>query len=293
MSDADLLDIARRVAGAARPDEQVEAYVVRSRETEVEVFGGEVESLTTAVVEGIGVRVVVDHRQGYAWAGSFEPSVVEETLREARDNAAFGEPDEWYALASPADANGVTPPTLDVWREELGSVPTDEKVRVALELERATKAVDPRIRNVESAGYGDSLTIGNYKLVCQSYTQDSNANYDTDFALMDVYRGGKKIAQMSPEKRFYQASQTSSTIVAIHSTPLRDLYVVFEGRNPDTNRPILKVFLNPLVSWIWVGVAIIVAGTFLALLPGLRPALSSRLVASVEPARELQPVGGD
>jgi cytochrome c-type biogenesis protein CcmF len=141
-------------------------------------------------------------------------------------------------------------------------------------------------------GYGDSLTIGNYKLVCQSYTQDSNANYDTDFALLDVYRGDKKISQMSPERRFYTASQTTSTIVAIHSTPLRDLYVVFEGRNPETNKPIIKVFLNPLVSWIWVGVAIVFAGTMLALLPGIRPLISNR-AAPAMPARELQAVGGD
>jgi cytochrome c-type biogenesis protein CcmF len=141
-------------------------------------------------------------------------------------------------------------------------------------------------------GYGDSITIGNYKLVCLSYTQDSNANYDTDFALMDVYRGDKKIDQMTPERRFYTASQTTSTITAIHSTPLRDLYVIFEGRNPETNKPIIKVFLNPLVSWIWVGVAIIFAGTVLAILPGIRPMLSNR-AAPVMPARELQAVGGD
>ena len=141
-------------------------------------------------------------------------------------------------------------------------------------------------------GYGDSLTIGNYKIVCQSYTQDSNANYDTDFALLDVYRGGKKLTQMAPEKRFYNASQTTSTIVAIHSTVLRDLYVIFLGRNPETNRPIIKVFLNPLVSWIWVGVAIVFAGTVLALLPGIRPMLSSK-AAAVMPVRELQTVGGD
>ena len=141
-------------------------------------------------------------------------------------------------------------------------------------------------------GYGDSLTVGNYKLVCLSYTQDSNPNYDTDFALLDVYRGDKKLTQMAPERRFYTASQTTSTMVAIHSTLLRDLYVVFEGRNPDTNRPIIKVFLNPLVSWIWIGVAIVVAGTFLALAPGIRPALSGRSTP-VLPERELQTVGGD
>ncbi|MEK6397570.1 MAG: heme lyase CcmF/NrfE family subunit [Terriglobus sp.] len=140
-------------------------------------------------------------------------------------------------------------------------------------------------------GYGDSLTIGNYKLVCQSYTQDSNPNYDTDFAIMDVYRGDKKIDQMTPERRFYNASQTTSTIVAIHSTVLRDLYVIFEGRNQDTNKPIIKVFLNPLVSWIWAGVAIVFAGTVLALLPGLRAQLSNKPAPVAE--REFAAAGGD
>ncbi|GAA3764320.1 heme lyase CcmF/NrfE family subunit [Terriglobus aquaticus] len=141
-------------------------------------------------------------------------------------------------------------------------------------------------------GFGDSLQIGSYKLVCQSYTQDSNPNYDTDFALLDVYDGPKKITQMAPEKRFYNASQTTSTIVAIHSTPLRDLYVVFEGRNPETGRPIIKVFLNPLVSWIWIGVGIVIAGTFLSLAPGLKPALS-RSTAPLPLQPELQTVGAD
>jgi len=155
---SDLLEIARRVAVVARPDEQVEAYVVRSRDTDVEVFGGEVESLTTAVVEGVGVRVVSDHRQGYAWAGSLDESVIADTLQDARDNARFGEPDEWYALADKHDVDGVGAAALDLWRDELAKVPTDEKVAIALELERATKAADSRIRNVESASYGDSLT---------------------------------------------------------------------------------------------------------------------------------------
>ncbi len=58
MSRDDLLEIARSVARAARDGEQVEAYVVRTRDTDVEVFGGEVESLTTASVEGVGIRVI-------------------------------------------------------------------------------------------------------------------------------------------------------------------------------------------------------------------------------------------
>ena len=120
--------------------------------------------------------------------------------------------------------------------------------------------------------YGDTLTIGPYSLVCQSITQDSKPEYDTDYALLDVYRNGKQITQLSPEKRVYFAGtdhEQSSTIVALHSTAQADLYTVFEGKNPDTGRPIIKVFLNPLIAWIWIGVSIVVVGTFIALVPNL------------------------
>jgi cytochrome c-type biogenesis protein CcmF len=121
----------------------------------------------------------------------------------------------------------------------------------------------------QEMGLGDTLSIGPYRMVSQSITQESNANYDTDFAVLDVFRGDRKITQLSPEKRFYQASQQSSTMVALHSTLLGDLYVVFEGRNPDTDRPIIKAFLNPLIAWIWIGVVIVVLGTGIALVPNM------------------------
>jgi cytochrome c-type biogenesis protein CcmF len=121
-------------------------------------------------------------------------------------------------------------------------------------------------------GFGDTLQIGSWRVVCNSYSQDTNANYDTDYALLDVFHGDKKITRLTPERRFYTASQTTSTMVAIHSTLARDLYIVFEGRNPETDRPIIKVFLNPLVNWIWIGVFIIIIGTGIALTPPLKPA---------------------
>lgn len=119
----------------------------------------------------------------------------------------------------------------------------------------------------QEMGFGDEMKMGPYRLVCQSYTQDSNPNYDTDFALLDVYKNGKKAFQLAPEKRFYHASQTFSTMVALHSTAQADLYVIFEGRDPDSNKPIIKVFLNPLIAWIWIGVLIVVIGTLFALVP--------------------------
>jgi cytochrome c-type biogenesis protein CcmF len=141
--------------------------------------------------------------------------------------------------------------------------------------------------HVQDMNYNDSMKIGPYTLVCKDYTQDTNLNYDSEFALLDVYRNGKKVTQMAPEKRFYIASQQASTMVANHSTLAWDLYVVYAGQNPDTGRPIIKVFLNPLVAWIWIGVVIVVWGTLVALTPNLTAAFATRRATPAEAARDL------
>jgi cytochrome c-type biogenesis protein CcmF len=140
----------------------------------------------------------------------------------------------------------------------------------------------------QEMGFNDEMKMGPYRVVCQSFTQDSNPNFDTEYALLDVYKGGKKITQLAPEKRFYIASQQSSTVVANHSTLANDLYVIYEGKNPDTDKPIIKVFLNPLMNWIWIGVLIVVLGTFVALVPNLtRTAARARVEAEVPAIAEV------
>jgi cytochrome c-type biogenesis protein CcmF len=99
---------------------------------------------------------------------------------------------------------------------------------------------------------------------------------------------------MAPEKRVYLASEQPQTMVAIHSTIEWDLYVVYEGTNPDTGQPIIKAFLNPLVGWIWAGLVVLVIGTLFALVPSLSLATASLRVPAArtiptEPALK----GGD
>jgi cytochrome c-type biogenesis protein CcmF len=139
-----------------------------------------------------------------------------------------------------------------------------------------------------------TLPIGPYTLVNVGFTQDSNANYNSEYAQLDVYKNGKKLFQMTPEKRIYIASEQPQTMVAIHSVPGWDLYVVYEGANPDTGQPIIKAFLNPLVGWIWAGVVFIVWGTFIALVPAAIPATASLRVPAAR-AVPAEPVfkGGD
>jgi cytochrome c-type biogenesis protein CcmF len=132
--------------------------------------------------------------------------------------------------------------------------------------------------------FHQSMNIGPYRVECESYSQDTNPNYDTEYALLNVYRDGKLVTKMAPERRFYDASQQPLTVVANHSTLAWDLYVIYAGKNPDTGQPIIRVFLNPLVAWIWIGVAIIVFGTAVALIPNMSAALAaSRLRVPVQP----------
>ncbi len=135
---------------------------------------------------------------------------------------------------------------------------------------------------------GDQMTIGPYTLICRSSTEDDNANYFSQWAILDVYKGGKQIDTMTPVRRFYHASQQTSTMPDIRSTLNEDLYLVFEGVNQDNGHPILRAHLNALVMWIWLGVWIMLAGTVLALVPNapapVRVPAPARLGGRAEPA---------
>ena len=154
MSD-ELLAIADRVVAMARPGEQLEAVVVRGTDTEIRVYGGEVESLSSAQAQGVGVRVVIDGRQGFAYAGSLDEQVIAETLAEARDNAGFATHDPHAGLAAP---DGVAVPDIELYRDALERFTPEQKVALAIEMERAVLAADPRISGIESAEYMDSIS---------------------------------------------------------------------------------------------------------------------------------------
>jgi cytochrome c-type biogenesis protein CcmF len=138
--------------------------------------------------------------------------------------------------------------------------------------------------------YGDQMTIGNYTLICRSYTDEEFPNYASEWAVLDVYKNGNKIDTLTPERRFYKASQQASTLPFIRSTFKEDLYVIFEGQN-EKGWPIIKAHLNPMVIWIWIGAWVMVLGTGMALIPNA-PA-PARLPVAKRVAEPVHAVTGD
>lgn len=151
-----LLEQAERVLQAAAPREEIEVYLSSGVDTEIQAYQGNIENLSTASSSGVGIRVLRDGaagaQVGVAWAGSLEPEAMKDALREARDNARFATEDEFIAFARP---DGVAPVELTLVDQSVLSTSLDEKIAMAIELERLVRSGDGRIRQVDSANYSD------------------------------------------------------------------------------------------------------------------------------------------
>ena len=153
MRPDDLLALARKVADQARAGEEIEVACSYGQSRSIRVYEGEVESLTTADNTGIGVRVLIDGREGFASAGSLDDDVITDMLAEARDNAQFAEADPYVGIARP---DGVAAVAVDLWRDGVTTMPTDDKIALALELERRVRGASPAVTGVRVAGYSDN-----------------------------------------------------------------------------------------------------------------------------------------
>lgn len=151
---ADLLEVATRVAGWANEGEQLDVYVARGRDTEVRVYKAEIEQLSTADSEGVGIRVVREGRTGFAYAGTLDEAVIADALADARDNAEFGSPDAFAGVAAP---DGVEAADLDPYDPRVESFPIDDKIELAFELERMVNSADERIAGARVIAYGDEF----------------------------------------------------------------------------------------------------------------------------------------
>jgi cytochrome c-type biogenesis protein CcmF len=122
---------------------------------------------------------------------------------------------------------------------------------------------------------GDEMKIGRYTLIMDNYRETDTPNYQYGVVTIKAYKDGRLIRTMKPEKRFYKSGDGQSTTeVALHSTPLEDLYLVFAGMSNDGQKYEIKAFVNPLVWWLWFGAAVMVFGTAITLLPDRKGAFS-------------------
>ncbi len=136
-------------------------------------------------------------------------------------------------------------------------------------------------------GVGEEMRVGQYELRVDEITQRENANYWSGQLEVAVSRGGEEVFRLQPEKRFYFASEQPSTEVAVARQLREDLYLVYAGLNEDQTKAVIQAYVNPLVQWVWIGTLVLILGTAVCLLPGLK---SRRRETVGDPERELMEV---
>jgi cytochrome c-type biogenesis protein CcmF len=134
---------------------------------------------------------------------------------------------------------------------------------------------------------GSTLQMGPYSLLLQNFDTKQEKNYTAERMIIEVSRNNQPVMMLYPERRVFPANQASGTMVAIYSTLKQDLYVVYAGQNPETQAPVVHVYLNPLVKCIWFGGVIVVLGTLVALLPNRRAVLVFSAVQEPTAAKSL------
>ncbi|MBI4743394.1 MAG: heme lyase CcmF/NrfE family subunit [Actinobacteria bacterium] len=115
---------------------------------------------------------------------------------------------------------------------------------------------------------GDEIKVANYTLKYKGSSSSSETSRDVTSANFDVYNSdtNELIGEVSPRTVFYKTQQQQTREVDILYELFRDIFVILEGQNSDGSLGI-NVFVNPLVSFVWVGGAILIIGSTIALWP--------------------------
>jgi cytochrome c-type biogenesis protein CcmF len=132
---------------------------------------------------------------------------------------------------------------------------------------------------------GDSFEVAGRTLTYDGLTQRAGTanGVETEvFAPLIVENHGRTEAVLEPgRRRFTNFPEQPTAIVSLHSSLRDDLYVFVQGWD-DTGRADFQIFVNPLISWLWIGGVIYVIGGIFAWMP----------LVGTESARAAAPEGG-
>lgn len=121
---------------------------------------------------------------------------------------------------------------------------------------------------------GEQTEIGGYTLLYKSYTyaqQEENGNKLRNAAQVELYRNGRLLAAMEPERNLHSNVDGSVTEVALRSNLKEDLYLILASLEAD-GLAAFQVIITPMVIWLWIGGVLLIVGTVVAAWPASRPA---------------------
>ena len=113
---------------------------------------------------------------------------------------------------------------------------------------------------------GESLSVAGYTLTFERLSAYSGSDgRDVVEATLQLRRDGQLIRTLQPRRDFFQQQQQPSTVPAVYSTLEADVYTLLVGWDETAGRTAtLKVYVNPLINWVWAGGLTFILGTLIA-----------------------------
>ncbi|HKI52987.1 MAG TPA: cytochrome c-type biogenesis CcmF C-terminal domain-containing protein, partial [Anaerolineales bacterium] len=133
------------------------------------------------------------------------------------------------------------------------------------------------IFQVETQGtvaVGESIDLSGYTVQYRELASWDDAPKGVNYtrAVVDIYKNGAYLGELHPRKDYYYDSQQAMTIPGTRSTVKDDLYILLINWEPTTTTgTTFKIFVNPLVNWLWMGSLLFLAGIIIAAWPDKDP----------------------
>ncbi len=110
---------------------------------------------------------------------------------------------------------------------------------------------------------GDALELGGYRFVYIEASHREGSNWVSDKAVIEVFKGERRITTLRPEKRLYTVQNQIMTEAGIHAGFTRDLFVAM-GEPLGNDAWAMRVHIKPFVRWIWLGGLLMTVGGLLS-----------------------------
>ena len=147
-------DVVRRAIAGGATD--AEAVVREGSEFSTVVRLGETETLKESGSRAIGVRVFSGQRAASTYSSDFAPQALEQMVNSALALARVTSEDPFAGIPE-ASQLGSIPGDLDLYYEDVFSLPTQERIEYARRCEKAALGADPRIRNSEGGSFDAAI----------------------------------------------------------------------------------------------------------------------------------------
>ncbi len=129
---------------------------------------------------------------------------------------------------------------------------------------------------------GETVRVAEYDITYDGISTDQRADYANVTANVTISRNGKTDATMGAHRYFYRGFEDQPTTrVAVTTVGFDDVYVMLLEWTDD-ERANIRIFVNPLITWIWAGGALYLFGMIVLAWPA--PAVQP--VRAAAPQRE-------